>query len=361
MQLANDLRAARRLYEANYAQLVWRAARLYARRGFGPGEALKCGLLDPDIPANIEAGCIPKRRLEAHQLHFNPTSSECLTEDKSVFYTYCRALGLPVPELYAVFDTPCGWTRAGVTVRSREEWERFFREELPEEFVVKPAAGVFGWGVGAFRRAGGGFVGASGKRHTAASLYKMMVKHSTYRRFVLQERVHNHSELQRLSGAAGLQTVRLVSWIGREGEVSLYNPELKIIVGDRLTDNFQGGRTGNLIANVSFDGVLGPAIGGTPDGIGLRKVEEHPSTRVTFSGFVIPHWEEACALVRRAARLFAPLRTIGWDVAITATGPVLIEGNMWWDPGNELIVGQRAVHTSEGMQQLFERFAAETP
>ncbi len=37
-------------------------------------------------------------------------------------------------------------------------------------------------------------------------------------------------------------------------------------------------------------------------------------------------------LVRRAALAFAPLRTIGWDVAISDAGPSLIEGNVLWDP-----------------------------
>ena len=39
-----------------------------------------------------------------------------------------------------------------------------------------------------------------------------------------------------------------------------------------------------------------------------------------------------CSVNERAARAFAPLRTIGWDVAITPDGPSLIEGNVTWDP-----------------------------
>ena len=41
-------------------------------------------------------------------------------------------------------------------------------------------------------------------------------------------------------------------------------------------------------------------------------------------------WEEARALALRAAAAFAPLRTVGFDIAPTPAGPVLIEANAWW-------------------------------
>lgn len=41
-------------------------------------------------------------------------------------------------------------------------------------------------------------------------------------------------------------------------------------------------------------------------------------------------WEEAFALVRGAAPHFLPLRTLGWDIAITPDGPMIIEANAHW-------------------------------
>ena len=57
----------------------------------------------------------------------------------------------------------------------------------------------------------------------------------------------------------------------------------------------------------------------------------HPRTRARLIGYRVPHWPAARDLVERAARAFAPLRTIGWDVAITDGEPCLIEANVTWD------------------------------
>jgi hypothetical protein len=55
-------------------------------------------------------------------------------------------------------------------------------------------------------------------------------------------------------------------------------------------------------------------------------------TGASFAEFRVPFIEDVRDLVTRAALAFTPLRTIGWDVAITDAGPSLIEGNVTWDP-----------------------------
>jgi hypothetical protein len=99
----------------------------------------------------------------------------------------------------------------------------------------------------------------------------------------------------------------------------------KLIVGQRQIDNFAGAETGNLV--VSIDAKTGTLLEAFADG---APCPNHPDTRVVISGFQLPHWAAACALVRRAALLFRPVRAIGWDVALTEDGPVLVEGNSEW-------------------------------
>jgi hypothetical protein len=57
-----------------------------------------------------------------------------------------------------------------------------------------------------------------------------------------------------------------------------------------------------------------------------------PGTGALVEGLRVPHWDAAAALVRRAAPHFLPARTLGWDVALTEAGPVIVETNMFWWP-----------------------------
>ncbi len=54
---------------------------------------------------------------------------------------------------------------------------------------------------------------------------------------------------------------------------------------------------------------------------------EHPDTGFIAKGFEIPYWQEILKLTADAASVVPQVGYVGWDVAISKDGPVLIEGN----------------------------------
>lgn len=54
---------------------------------------------------------------------------------------------------------------------------------------------------------------------------------------------------------------------------------------------------------------------------------KHPDSGVNIIGFEIPRWEEVKVLAQKAARMIPKVHYVGWDIAVTTTGCVLIEGN----------------------------------
>jgi hypothetical protein len=56
-------------------------------------------------------------------------------------------------------------------------------------------------------------------------------------------------------------------------------------------------------------------------------VLEHPDSRIAFKGYTVPFLKDAIDLCLKAHNLFYFHFVIGWDVAITNKGPVIVEAN----------------------------------
>ncbi|MGH9550191.1 MAG: sugar-transfer associated ATP-grasp domain-containing protein, partial [Terriglobales bacterium] len=270
----------------------------------------------------------------------------CVTSDKAVFYSICLAAAIPVPKLFAVFDRPAGWTPDGRVLVSRSEW-RDFIEALPQEFVIKPALGLLGKGVTAWRRQGEGFLARDGHQRSADEIYGFLCDNKGQNLFatgyshhslrlpgenhksIIQERVHAHPEIEQLTGSAAVSTCRLFTHSDRDGSTQVLATAIRVINGDNFTDNFDKGTKGNVWCSVDLaTGRIVDAFVKATSGDRLERVTQHPTTHRALVGFAIPHWGEAVALAHRMASVFRPQSLIHWDIGITAAGPIAIEGNV---------------------------------
>lgn len=355
---------ASRTFDCGRWKIARHLLRLYYRYDYRPAAAHHDGLSNPELGDDRLAAVISNRQLRALQRRLNPESHIVLTEDKAVFYQYARALGLPLPCMHAVMHRPSGWDRDGRPLRNLDEWECFLAS-LEGEIIVKPAAGVYGRGIRGFKRVDGGFEDdSSGELMTARALAQALLT-DPWRRLVIQQRVWNHPDLESLTGTRTLQTLRIRTLVTSSGEVVVGTGKLKISRGRGLSDNIDGGRGGNFVAAVGLeDGRLGMPHEHAPSGRGIVSIPRHPNTGQAMEGFRVPFWDEAKTLARSAAVLFLPLKCIGWDIAVTGSGPVLIEGNRWWDaavqtvalPGEETYTREmasflRAMRTEAGRPQ----------
>ena len=91
------------------------------------------------------------------------------------------------------------------------------------------------------------------------------------------------------------------------------------------------GRSGNLVDNAHFGGCFsviddnGYAI--AAGDVKRNKFTVHPDSGVALTGFKVPDWEQACELVRHLATKVGGLRFIGWDLAHTDKGWIIVEAN----------------------------------
>jgi hypothetical protein len=57
----------------------------------------------------------------------------------------------------------------------------------------------------------------------------------------------------------------------------------------------------------------------------------HPDSGEAFHGIKLPFRQETFSLLKGIAILFPGCEIIGWDIALTPDGPVIVEGN--WNAG----------------------------
>ena len=141
---------------------------------------------------------------------------------------------------------------------------------------------------------------------------------------LLQERMRNHPALAPLAPAT-LSTVRIITLRDEPGgEPRVVLGVAKIPAGDAAADHM---RLGGLAAPIDLaTGRLGAAVRKDKQTF-IATVERHPDTGAEIPGFQLPLWEEAKALAVRAHAALDRILCVGWDVALLADGPVIVEGN----------------------------------
>ena len=172
-------------------------------------------------------------------------------------------------------------------------------------------------------------------------LYDRLVKGG---QLLIEEPIRQHPDMNKLCPDS-VNTVRIVTLVTAQGAQMVY-ALVRMGMGGVCVDNVS---SGGMYAPVNEHGQLyRPAF---CDKTG-KYYERHPVTGTEITGFQIPLFDQALELCRTASRrVEAHLKYIGWDVAITPDGPVLVEGNNL--PGYDMC--QNAGHVDEGMLPRFEK------
>ena len=140
------------------------------------------------------------------------------------------------------------------------------------------------------------------------------------KQYLVEQAVVQHEALNKLCPSS-VNTLRIVTLNINDKSHFLY-ALLRVGSGNNHVDNISSGGMYTLIGD---DGVLHfPAF---CDKTGLY-YDAHPVTGTAYQGFTVPMFQQAIDICLKAAQIKPGLAYIGWDVAITPDGPVLIEGNI---------------------------------
>lgn len=142
------------------------------------------------------------------------------------------------------------------------------------------------------------------------------------REFLVQPRLRNHPDIADLGNDA-LCTVRMITVVGRDGQIAEFASAFNIPYGQALANNLAEGAISCPVD--AFTGALRAAFDFRPGAPRLAN-QPHPGTQI--EGRVLPCWREAITLACAAHAKLAEAPAIGWDIALTPEGPMLLEGNV---------------------------------
>ncbi|PZU58863.1 MAG: hypothetical protein DI547_08800 [Sphingobium sp.] len=238
-------------------------------------------------------------------------------KNKALFEARCTGAGLPIP--VAISDATAA---------------RHF-----PSLISKPGMGSKGKGVlRMVRQPDGDWQSSDGALSVRADQLVDWIAKERARGRIVQQCMVAHASLADLSPGA-LPTLRVVTMRDEAGTFEVVDTALRLsLAAERAADNFS---MDNLVAPVGSDSRIGPAL--RRSGEGFSEHARHPVTDAPIAGAYLDQWNAACALARAAHAHFADHVIIGWDIGLTAEGPVLIEGN--WNPGYNVLqlVGGRGL------------------
>lgn len=248
-----------------------------------------------------------------------------IAEDKLKSDRHLRARGFPVPRILA-HSSSAADVEGARRLNTAAEVADWLRNDAPYPIFTKPVVGYLGYSamlIDGHDAAQDRLLLRDGQRVDVIGFAEAL---GVGKRggMIFQEVLRPHPLLAERIGDR-LATARLVI-IGKPGQRRLYAGGIRFPVGRSMTDNLQGGRSGNLLGRVDFgSGEVTEVLSGFGLHHALNPV--HPDTGATLAEFRIPDWNAAVALVVEASETFAGLPIQGWDAAFTERGPVLVECN----------------------------------
>ena len=233
-----------------------------------------------------------------------------LLDDKILFHDVMRMYGLPVPERYFVWQS--GEFRRNGVIISDAEVDEIISHIDDERIFIKCFRGGAASGVSIAVRKEDGLYTEDGMKVSS----KMIREHYYSSNYIFEKQLRQDPVLAKLNPDT-VNTCRVLTYKDRVVSCSI-----------RI------GRKGSFVDNAAKGGIVLSLDmdTGKIEEYGLREYDltkyyEHPDTKVVFKDYEVPQWPAIKELVEKTVKVLPYYNSVGFDVATTVDGPVIIEIN----------------------------------
>lgn len=258
-------------------------------------------------------------------LHLAPpglTNMRNFLADKVGLTSMMGGLGLPTTTLQAAFAPSRGFGTLP-TLRNAADVADFLTSRARFPLFGKPVRGAQALGSVLITgvRDGTATLG-NGQDVSIATLAAEVTANTTYG-YVFQDAVPPHAQVAAMTGSQTLSTIRVVTVNHSDTPEVLYTV-WKLPSPTAMSDNFW--QKGSLISLVdpASGAVLKIRFGSGPQ---TQWVQSHPVTGAQLQGVTLPEWQSVLDLACAAHATVPDNGILGWDIALTPQGALLIECN----------------------------------
>ena len=246
----------------------------------------------------------------ARLAHDNDSKYHILIDDKILFHNIMRMYGFPVPKRYFVFQDDI-FRKDGI-ILSDAEVDEIISNIQDERLFIKKYRGGAASGISIALKKDDGFYTEKGILLTAASIRKYYSESN----YIFEKQLVQDEVLAKLNPDT-VNTCRVLTYKDKVVSCSI-----------------RVGRKGSFVDNAAKGGIVLSLDmeTGQIEEYGLREYDltkyyEHPDTKIRFKDYKVPQWPAIKELVEKAIQFLPYYNSVGFDVATTIDGPVIIEVN----------------------------------
>lgn len=267
-----------------------------------------------DALSRFEMGNGLLRRL--HKLQSPRHGRRVNLGDKLAFHDCCRLQGLPSPTvvIHATGGGICWLEGPSSELLDRDLFMKPRQSRGARNALWLRRIAPFTW------------ITQGGETWSLADLLSQLKRRSQRQDFLLQAMLLNHRDIADLADQS-LIAIRVFTALDAAGEPIVTHAMLRIL--SKLEPHWHSKRE-HAVAIDLDTGRMGQMCNDKDLWPGSW-TDEHPVTHARVKDRVLSSWPRVKTLAEAAHRVFADRMLVGWDIAVTPDGPVVLEGNSYPD------------------------------
>lgn len=262
----------------------------------------------------------------------NPRERRITSKNKYLTHLLLKDMGVPKSELYLYYNPQISVSRRDIAHNYSDVYNILIKKQV-KKFVVKTTESTHGEGVVLYNK-----VTLKKDLCYLERFDSKIVELSDILKnepLIFEEYIEQTDQFKKFNKNS-VNTVRFMTILLPTGEAKIIATFLKIGKSNSCVDN--AGSGGNIDAAIDIEtGKIHSAII-FKDWRKVTPINNHPDTGVLIDGVTIENWDKIKQKVIQFQKSHPFLKAIGWDIAITKNGPVVIETNSFWDQTGQLFI-----------------------